>query len=62
MKVRAVALILIVLLPFTGAFAQTKPENAATEPVEKLAGDFWGWRAQASRFASDKRQKLRLNR
>jgi uncharacterized protein (DUF885 family) len=53
MKVRAVALILIVLLPFTGAFAQTKPENGATESLEKLAGDFWGWRAQYAPFTGD---------
>jgi uncharacterized protein (DUF885 family) len=39
--------------PLSGAFAQTKPENGATESLEKLAGDFWGWRAQYAPFTGD---------
>ena len=53
MKVRAAALILIALLPLSGAAAQTKPENAATESIEKLAGDFWDWRAKYAPFTGD---------
>src|ERR1700730_17332282 len=52
MKVRSGALTLIVLLPL-GALAQRKPENAATESLEKLAGDFWRWRAKYVPFTGD---------
>ena len=50
---RTVALVVILLGPLSGAFAQTKPENGATESLEKLAGDFWGWRAQYAPFTGD---------
>ena len=53
MKVRAVALILIALVPLGGASAQTKPESEATESLEKLAGDFWNWRAKYAPFTGD---------
>src|SRR6267143_1592335 len=53
MKMRAVALILILLVPLSGAVAQTKPESAATESLEKLAGDFWNWRAKYAPFTGD---------
>jgi uncharacterized protein (DUF885 family) len=53
MKVHSVALILIALVPLSGAFAQTKPGHAATESLEKLAGDFWDWRAQYAPFTGD---------
>src|SRR5436190_19128225 len=53
MNVRTVALILVALLPLDGAPAQTKPENAATESLEKLADDFWNWRAKYAPFTGD---------
>lgn len=53
MKVRAVALILILLVPVSGVVAQTKPKNAAPESLEKLAGDFWDWRAKYAPFTGD---------
>jgi uncharacterized protein (DUF885 family) len=53
MKVRTVALVVLLLGPLSGAFAQTKPENGATESLAKLAGDFWGWRAQYAPFTGD---------
>jgi uncharacterized protein (DUF885 family) len=53
MKVRSVALILIVLLPLSTASAQTNPASAATESLEKLADDFWNWRAKYAPFTGD---------
>src|SRR5437762_6043429 len=43
MKLRAAALILVGLAPFTSAIAQTKPENTKADSprLEKLADDFW---------------------
>jgi len=52
MKV-AVALILVVLGSPCSALAQTKPETARTEPLEKLADDFWNWRAKYAPFTDD---------
>jgi uncharacterized protein (DUF885 family) len=53
MNVRAVALILTLLMTLSGAVAQAKSENAATESLEKLAGDFWNWRARYAPFTGD---------
>src|SRR5438128_9321120 len=53
MKLQSVALMLIALMAFSGVIAQTKPENAATEPLEKLADDFWMWRANYAPFTGD---------
>jgi uncharacterized protein (DUF885 family) len=53
MKVSAVGPILLLLVSLNCAFAQTKPETAATEPLEKLAGDFWNWRAKYAPFTGD---------
>src|SRR5438552_2634014 len=53
MKVRGVVLIFTLLVPLSGAVAQTKTENAATQSLEKLAGDFWDWRATYSPFTGD---------
>src|SRR5947207_6072136 len=53
MKLRGIALIFALLVPLSGAFAQTKPDNAATESLEKLAGDFWNWRAKYAPFTGD---------
>src|SRR5437764_12887374 len=53
MKVRVMALVLVVLLPLGDGVAQTKTENAATQPLEKLAGDFWNWRAKYAPFTGD---------
>src|SRR5437764_10444746 len=53
MKLRGIALIFALLVPLGGAFAQTKPDNAATESLEKLAGDFWNWRAKYAPFTGD---------
>src|SRR5436305_8963053 len=53
MKVRGVALIFILLVPLSGVVGQTKPESAATESLEKLAGDFWNWRARYAPFTGD---------
>ncbi len=55
MKGRATALILVGLLRFTSATAEAKPENmqANSESLEKLADDFWNWRAKQSPFTSD---------
>jgi uncharacterized protein (DUF885 family) len=48
MKMKGVALILVGLVPLAGAFAQTNPQ-----PLEKLADDFWNWRAKYAPFTSD---------
>src|SRR5437764_1089380 len=53
MKVRGVALIFTLLVPLSGAVAQTKTENATTESLEKLADDFWDWRAKFAPFTGD---------
>jgi uncharacterized protein (DUF885 family) len=53
MKVRAIALIFLLLVPLSRAVAQTKPENATTESLEKLAGDFWDSRAKYAPFTGD---------
>jgi hypothetical protein len=53
MKVIALALILVGLAPFAGAFAETKPDPAEPQPLEKLADDFWRWRAQYAPFTGD---------
>src|SRR5438067_13927998 len=53
MKVRGVALIFILLVPLSGVVGQTKMENVATESLEKLAGDFWNWRAKYAPFTGD---------
>jgi uncharacterized protein (DUF885 family) len=48
MKVSAIALILIGLVPLASAFAQTNPQ-----PLEKLTDDFWNWRAKYAPFTGD---------
>jgi hypothetical protein len=48
MKMKGVALILVGLVPLAGAFAQTNPQ-----PLEKLADDFWNWRAKYAPFTGD---------
>ena len=53
MKVGAIALILGVLVSLDSAAAQTKAENARTEPLETLANDFWDWRAKHAPFTGD---------
>src|SRR5205085_11913799 len=53
MNVQSVALILIALVSLNGAPAQTKPGSAANESLEKLAGDFWNWRAKYAPFTDD---------
>ena len=53
MKVRAVALILVLLGSISSADSQTHPGNTATESLEKLAGDFWTWRAKHAPFTAD---------
>ncbi len=53
MKVGAVALILVLLGSLRGADSQTQPGAAATESLEKLADDFWTWRAKYAPFTED---------
>jgi uncharacterized protein (DUF885 family) len=53
MKVRAVALMLVLLGSLGGADSQTQSGNATTEPLEKLAGNFWTWRAKEAPFTGD---------
>ncbi len=54
MRPGAVALILVLLLlSLSGAYAETPPGNAATEALEKLADDFWNWRAKYAPFTGD---------
>src|SRR5438309_2331116 len=55
MKMSAIALILVGLAPLTSAFAETKPDNpkADSQPLEKLADDFWTWRAKYAPFTGD---------
>jgi hypothetical protein len=50
MKVVTVALMLTLL---SGADPKTQPGNAATESLEKLADDFWTWRAKYAPFTGD---------
>ena len=53
MKVRALALIFVLLGSLCSALAQAKPEIAKTEQLEKLANDFWSWRAKYAPFTGD---------
>jgi hypothetical protein len=53
MKIGAVSLILVVLVSLCDVLAQTKTENAATDSLEKLAGDFGNWRARYAPFTGD---------
>jgi Bacterial protein of unknown function (DUF885) len=53
MKIGAVALVLVLSVSLGGAYAQTKPQHVATEPLEKLADDFWSWRAKYAPFTGD---------
>jgi hypothetical protein len=53
MKMSAVALILLALGWIGSAVAQPKTENARTESLEKLADDFWQWRAKYAPFTGD---------
>jgi len=48
MKMKGVALILVGLVPLASAFGQTNPQ-----PLEKLADDFWNWRAKYAPFTED---------
>jgi len=58
MKVSVAALIVIGLAPFVGAFAGTKPDKAEPQPLEKLADDFWNWRAKYAPFTGDDVNRL----
>src|SRR6267378_3633355 len=53
MKIGAVALVLVLFVSLGGAYAQTKPQHVATEPLDKLANDFWAWRAKYAPFTGD---------
>src|ERR1022692_2986630 len=56
MKVGAVALILVLLVLFvslSSANPQTQAGNVATESLERLADDFWTWRAKYAPFTGD---------
>ena len=44
---------LVLLGSLGGADSQTQSGNATTEPLEKLAGDFWTWRAKYAPFTGD---------
>jgi uncharacterized protein (DUF885 family) len=52
MKLSAIALILFGLMALAGAFAETSP------PLEKLADDFWNWRAKYAPFTADDVNRL----
>ncbi len=53
MKIRAAALLFVVLLSPGVAFAQTTPENPSIDSLPKLAADFWSWRAKSAPFSGD---------
>ncbi len=53
MKIRTIALFSFLLASPGFTFAQNKPQNAPTESLDKLAGDFWGWRAKYAPFTGD---------
>lgn len=53
MKVSAAILILVGLASLGSALGQTKAENTKPEPLEKLADDFWQWRAKYAPFSGD---------
>ncbi|HSP46216.1 MAG TPA: DUF885 family protein [Chthoniobacterales bacterium] len=53
MKATAIALVFLVLGSVSGALAKRHLENTATESLEKLAGDFWNWRAKYAPFTGD---------
>src|SRR6266404_2210072 len=53
MKMSAVALILVGLVALGSAGAAAQTENTKTEPLEKLAADFWNWRAKYAPFTGD---------
>jgi len=44
---------LVLLGSLDGADSQTHPGNAPTGSLEKLAGDFWTWRAKHAPFTAD---------
>ena len=48
-----IALILVGLGSLSGAVTQSEPENAAAGSLEKLADDFWTWRAKYAPFTGD---------
>jgi uncharacterized protein (DUF885 family) len=53
MKVSAVALILVALFSLHSAVAEPKTETSKPESLEKLADDFWNWRARYAPFTGD---------
>jgi hypothetical protein len=53
MKVGAVALMLVLLVSLSGADPKIQTRNATTESLEKLADDFWTWRAKSAPFTGD---------
>ena len=53
MKIALVALALVLVVSPSSAFAQTRTENVATKSLEKLADDFWAWRARVAPFTGD---------
>jgi uncharacterized protein (DUF885 family) len=53
MKISAAALILVVLFSPNRAVAETRAEISKTESLEKLADDFWIWRAKYAPFTGD---------
>jgi uncharacterized protein (DUF885 family) len=53
MKTACAALVPALLLFVSNAQSQTPRPSAATEPLDKLADDFWGWRAKYAPFTGD---------
>jgi hypothetical protein len=53
MKNSWAALILIVLVPLSRAYSQMPAQDSGVEALDKLADDFWAWRAKYAPFTGD---------
>ena len=53
MKRFVVALLALSLLSASGVLGQSTAAQSGNSPLEKLADDFWNWRARFAPFTSD---------
>jgi uncharacterized protein (DUF885 family) len=53
LKIARTAVFFVLLVSLSGAYSQTQPQSSGTESLDKLADDFWTWRAKHSPFTGD---------
>src|ERR1700682_5897626 len=53
LKIAWAAVFFVLLVSLSGAYSQTQPQSSGTESLDKLADDFWTWRAKHAPFTSD---------